>query len=153
MVVLGRVPDTDEFRDLKRHPENITYPEILVVRFDAPLVFANSHMVKHDILDAVEEAPDLGLVVLDMESSPMLDITASDMLGDLDDILDERGVKFRLANLMGEGRDMLRAIYPQKRVGHIDPITTVHGIVDDWLAGGKGECRAEDIEEQEAEGA
>ena len=73
------------------------------------------------------------MVILDMETSPMLDVTAADMLGELDDIFHERNILFRVANCTGEVRDMLKATYPSERVGHITAGTTVNHIIDEWM--------------------
>jgi high affinity sulfate transporter 1 len=133
MSVLGRIPDTNDFKDVLRNNEYILYPGVLIVRFDAPLVFANSHTVKHQIIERVEYDKFIELVILDMETSPILDVTASDMLGEMDEVLGQKGITFRLANCSGEVRDVLRATYSMERVGHIDASTTVNHIVDDWV--------------------
>ncbi len=136
MSVLGRIPGTDDFKDVLRNDEFILYPGVLIVRFDAPLVFANSHTVKHKILDRVEMDKYVEMVILDLETSPMLDITASDMLGELDEALLNKKIIFRLANCTGEVRDMLKATYSMKRVGHIKSSTTVNQIVGEWAEEG-----------------
>jgi high affinity sulfate transporter 1 len=136
MSVLGRMPETDDFKDMERNDEYIVYPGVLIVRFDAPLVFANSHIIKHKILDKVREEKYVELVILDLETSPMLDVTAADMLGDLDDMLLDQNIVFRLANSTGNVRDILRATYGQKRVGHITAMTTIYHIVADWIEDG-----------------
>ncbi len=135
MSILGRIPDTEDFKDVARNDVFMIYPAVLIVRFDAPLVFANSHIVKHKVLDKVEEERFVELVILDMETSPMLDVTASDMLGELDRALLNKEIVFRLANCTGEVRDMLKATYSLKRVGHIKASTTVSQIMDEWTEG------------------
>ena len=144
MSILGRIPDTDDFKDVARNEVFIIYPAVLIVRFDAPLVFANSHTIKHKILDKVEEARFVELVILDMETSPMLDVTAADMLGELDTALHNKERLFRLANCTGEVRDMLKATYSLKRVGHIKASTTVNQIMEEWAEG-----NADHVEEDE----
>ncbi len=131
--VLGRIPGTPDFKDVARNDEFILYPGVLILRFDAPLVFANAHTVKGRVLDKVDEERYVEMVILDMETSPMLDVTASEVLGELDDLLRQRNIIFRLANCTGEVRDMLRATYPPERVGHITAETTVNHIVDEWV--------------------
>jgi high affinity sulfate transporter 1 len=144
MSILGRIPDTDDFKDVARNEVFILYPAVLIVRFDAPLVFANSHTIKHKILDKVEEERFVELVILDMETSPMLDVTAADMLGELDTALLNKEILFRLANCTGEVRDMLKATYSLKRVGHIKASTTVNQIMEEWTEG-----NADHLEEDE----
>ncbi|NOQ54788.1 MAG: sulfate permease [Thermoplasmata archaeon] len=144
MSILGRIPDTDDFKDVARNEVFIIYPAVLIVRFDAPLVFANSHTIKHKILDKVEEERFVELVILDMETSPMLDVTAADMLGELDTALHNKEILFRLANCTGEVRDMLKATYSLKRVGHIKASTTVNQIMEEWTEG-----NADHLDEEE----
>jgi SulP family sulfate permease len=133
VAMLGRIPDTPDFKDVARNDEFILYPGVLILRFDAPLVFANAHTVKNQILDKMDEERYVEMLILDMETSPILDVTASEMLGELDDMMAQRDVVFRLANCTGEVRDMLRATYPKERVGHITAETTVNHIVDEWV--------------------
>ncbi|NGP87160.1 hypothetical protein [Fodinibius halophilus] len=39
IVILGRLPDTDHYRDLERHPEGLTQTNMIIVRIDASLYF------------------------------------------------------------------------------------------------------------------
>lgn len=109
-ATLGRVPDSDEFSDLSRHPENERVSDILVYRVGAELFFANAPTIRAEIMDAVDdrETP-VSLVVFDMRSSPTIDLTAADMLASLAEDLDERGIDFRLAEADGAVRDVLTA--------------------------------------------
>jgi len=109
-ATLGRVPDSDEFSDLSRHPENERVPGILVYRVDAELFFANAPTIRAEIVDAVDrrDSP-VSLVVFDMRSSPTIDLTAADMLASLAEDLDERDIDFRLAEADGAVRDVLAA--------------------------------------------
>ena len=40
-AVLGRLPGTNVFRNVKQYPEAQQYPGILTIRIDAPLYYAN----------------------------------------------------------------------------------------------------------------
>ncbi len=133
VAVLGRIPGTNEFRDVVRHPENITYPGLLLVRVDAPLIFANSHTVKSQITDHVDVDWNIEDVLLDLEASPMLDVTATDMLKELCSSLKEKGVNLKVANPTGEVRDTLKACALDEVVGPIHPSMTVEDFVEHWL--------------------
>ena len=136
--VLGRIPGSPDYKDVSRNDEYILYPGVLILRFDAPLVFANAHTIRNQILDMVEYEKYVELVVMDLETSPMVDVTASVMLGELDEDLKKMGIAFRLANCTGEVRDMLNATYPEERVGHIGAETTVNSTVEWWFEMGPG---------------
>nr|NIP36792.1 SulP family inorganic anion transporter [Thermoplasmata archaeon]NIS13947.1 SulP family inorganic anion transporter [Thermoplasmata archaeon]NIS21783.1 SulP family inorganic anion transporter [Thermoplasmata archaeon]NIT79382.1 SulP family inorganic anion transporter [Thermoplasmata archaeon]NIU50816.1 SulP family inorganic anion transporter [Thermoplasmata archaeon] len=120
IAVLGRVPGTDHFTDIKRHPDNETFPGVMVVRVDAPLIFANSHVVKDTVIEMVDTEPSVHSVVMDLQTSPMLDITAAEMLVELDEALEERGVDLRLAEAIGDVQDMLLAAGVTKVTGPVD---------------------------------
>ncbi len=143
---LGRIPGTNDFKDVKRNDEFILYPGVLILRFDVPILFANAHTIKHKIIEKVREEKYVELVVLDMETSPIIDVTASDMLGEVDDMLYHKDIMFRIANASGEVRDVLRSAYSADRVGHIHASTTVNFVVDHWLEVGKdGEPKEETL--------
>ncbi|NIU49988.1 MAG: STAS domain-containing protein [Thermoplasmata archaeon] len=133
MSTLGRVPETDDFKDVERNDEFIMYPGVVILRFDTPILFANAHTIKHMIIEKVREEKFVELVILDMETSPIIDVTASDMLGELDDTLLQKDIMFRIANASGEVRDVLRSTYSDDRVGHIHATTTVNYVIDHWL--------------------
>lgn len=46
IVMLGRLPDTRQYRDLERHPEGLTQTNTIIVRIDASLYFANISYMK-----------------------------------------------------------------------------------------------------------
>jgi MFS superfamily sulfate permease-like transporter len=128
--VLGRVPGTDHFTDIKRHPDNETFPGVLVVRVDAPLIFANSHVVKDSILEMVDGDASVRTVVMDLQTSPMLDITAAEMLVELDEALEEREVDLRLAEAIGDVQDMLKAAGVTRVTGPVDHEHDLQDVVE-----------------------
>jgi MFS superfamily sulfate permease-like transporter len=139
IAVLGKVPGTDHFTDMERHSENETFPGVLVVRVDAPLVFANTHSVKDRILDLVAEDPSITDVVMDLQTSTMLDITASNMLVELHTALEERGIDLWLAEAIAEVMDMLEASGVSGVVGAVDYTHDLHDVVLEVVKGrGKG---------------
>jgi high affinity sulfate transporter 1 len=130
IAVLGRVPGTDHFTDIKRHPDNETFPGVLVVRVDAPLIFANSHVVKDSILEMVDGDASVRTVVMDLQTSPMLDITAAEMLVELDEALEEREVDLRLAEAIGDVQDMLKAAGVTRVTGPVDHEHDLQDVVE-----------------------
>lgn len=45
-AVLGRLPGTTVYRNVKQYPEAYTYNGIVIVRVDAPIYFANTSYIK-----------------------------------------------------------------------------------------------------------
>jgi high affinity sulfate transporter 1 len=130
MAVLGRIPDSDTFGDIARHPENEVVEGIFIFRIDAPLIFANAESFKENILSALgrEQRP-IHVVILDFESSPFTDVTAVDMTRDLISELEHKGIELRIANASGQTRDILRRAGIEEKVGRLDQATTIAAII------------------------
>ena len=95
MVVVGRIPGTDVFGDLERHPENETIPGVFIFRIDAPLIFANADSFKKNFSrDLRREERPIRLAIIDLQSSPIIDVTAADMIRDLHTDSNGRGLDF-----------------------------------------------------------
>ncbi len=48
-AVLGRLPGTTEYRNIKNYPQAERYDGIVVARIDAPIYFANTHNIREKI--------------------------------------------------------------------------------------------------------
>jgi high affinity sulfate transporter 1 len=106
VAVLGRAPGSaDQWTDIARHPENTQLPDVVVLRPEAGLFFANADRLRDEIRARAEDAH---AIVLDAESVPFVDVTAVTMLGDLTEDLDRRGVTLVVARDMGQLRDVVR---------------------------------------------
>jgi high affinity sulfate transporter 1 len=131
MVVLGRIPGTDLFGDVERHPENQEIPGVFIYRIDAPLIFANAESFKDNFSKALkQEQRPIHLAIIDLNSSPITDVTGVDMIHDLIDELDRKGIVLRLANASGKVRDVFRAAGIEDKVGRLDRTTTISAILE-----------------------
>ena len=120
MVVVGRIPGTDMFGDIERHPENQEIPGVFIYRIDAPLIFANAESFKENFSKALgQEQRPIHLAIIDLNSSPITDVTAVDMIHDLITELDRKGIILRLANASGKVRDVLRAAGIEEKIGRL----------------------------------
>ncbi|BCN76788.1 hypothetical protein RE0346_04480 [Prescottella equi] len=113
--------------DTERHPELPTRPDVLVVRVEAGLFFANCDHVKDRIEELCTERT--RLVVLDAETSPYVDVTAAEMLVQLRNTLSQRGIDLRVARDIGQFRDTLR------RSGSVGVYATVADALADSAVG------------------
>jgi SulP family sulfate permease len=127
VAFLGRVPGTDTYSDLARHPENEPTPGIIVVRPEASLMYVNADFVLETVLARVGHAaaPDIRLVVCDLSASPYVDLAGSHMLHQLYTELAARGIELRLVGARGRVRDLLRADGVADKVGGLDKIVTL----------------------------
>jgi SulP family sulfate permease len=118
-AVLGRMPgDRAVYADLSRHPDAEAIPGLLIVRLDAPLYFFNSSVTRSQILALVDGQPSPPrTVILDVGATADLDVTTTDMLAQLLDELEERGVTLSLAQAKGKVRDRLARTGLLERIG------------------------------------
>ena len=133
VAFLGRIPGTRNYSDLARNPDNEPVPGALVVRTEAALVYFNVEHVREAIREGVRRAPrPLGLVVLDLSSSPTVDVAGARMLASLQEELQAAGIAVRLVGARATARDILRAEQLEERVGHIDRRMTVADVVEEF---------------------
>lgn len=105
---LVAVPDREGFHDVARHPEGRRIPGLVIVRFDAPLFFANGEMFDRYVRSLVTASPrPIEWVVLAAEPIIGLDTTAVDELVDLDRYLESGGVRLVFAEMKGPIKDRL----------------------------------------------
>jgi MFS superfamily sulfate permease-like transporter len=132
-AVLGRIPGTDQFGDIARHPENEQVPGVVVFRVEGAMFFANT-LVVHDAILAqidLEQSP-VRLVVLDLSSTPYLDLSAMESIRELDGELAKREIDLRLAETTGPVRDALRKDGLDTLLGPLRPGVTVAEVIEHW---------------------
>lgn len=108
---LGRVPGLRGYHDVTRHPDAERIDGILILRFDAPLFFANGGMfddyVRSKVVDAQRSGRAIATVILAAEPITEIDATAVDELVELDDYLLAQGITLILAEMKDPVRDQL----------------------------------------------
>ncbi len=118
-AVLGRVDGLKGYHDISRHPEAKRIPGLVLFRWDAPLFFANASVFQEHVLQAVALAPTpTQWIVIAAEPVTDIDITAADMLAELDHTLHQDGMDICFAELKGPVKDIL------KRYGLFDSLGT-----------------------------
>jgi len=103
------VPGMRGYHDHSRHPEGRRVPGVVILRFDAPLFFANGGMFDDYARQVVAEAgDDVHTVILAAEPITDIDTTAVDELLELDDHLASKGQRLVFAEMKGPVKDLLR---------------------------------------------
>ena len=105
---LGKVPDSDFYRNRERFNEVILDDEVLVFRFDAQLFYANaSYFIETLELMVEKKGPRLKLIVLDAESINRVDSTGVEMLKERIKFYHKKNILFYFAGVKGPVRDHL----------------------------------------------
>jgi high affinity sulfate transporter 1 len=108
-AVLGRAYGVKGYHDIKRYPDARRIPGLVLFRWDAPLFFANAEFFKERALDAVATSPTPARwLVVAAEPVTSVDVTACDMVAELDEALHERGIELCFAELKDPVKDKLK---------------------------------------------
>ena len=106
---LGRIPGTRRYSDIERHPDNEIIPNILIVRIEASIFYFNIENIKDNIWIKINQSKSpISSVIIDMSSSPSIDIAGLRFLRQLFLELKEKGVTLKIAEARSEVRDVLR---------------------------------------------
>jgi high affinity sulfate transporter 1 len=109
------------------HPDLLARDDVLVVRVESGLFFANADHVRREIRRQL--TPSTMAVVIDAETTPAIDVSATEMLIALADELRRRGIVLLVAHAIGQVRDVLR------RAGEDDDVLqSVFSTVDEAVA-------------------
>ena len=114
---LVRVDDMKGYHDVVRHPEGRRIPGIVLVRFDAPLFFANAEAFQRTILTLTDRRKGVRWIVVTAEPITDIDTTGAQALSDVLDLLEERGIVLAFAELKGHVRDRLALTGIVDRIG------------------------------------
>jgi sulfate permease, SulP family len=107
MAVVGNVPGTEHFRNVERHQVTTT-PEILSVRVDESLYFANSRYLEDRIAALVAERPQLRHVILMCSAVNAIDASALESLEEINHRLHDAGITLHLSEVKGPVMDGLK---------------------------------------------
>ncbi len=104
-AVLGHVPDVEGWHSVEAYPEAEQLPGIVVYRWEAPLFFANAGAFREQVRHLVHEHRPVW-VVLQCEAITDIDVTAAEMLRQLDDELNDDGVHLAFAEMRSRLQDL-----------------------------------------------
>ncbi len=107
MAILGRIQDTDYFKNVNRFSEDIQErKDLLILRFDAQLFFGNQAYFKRELLKHMDaKGTDLKAVILNAEAINYIDSSAIEMLKKFITDLHDKEIQFLLAGAIGPLRD------------------------------------------------
>ena len=116
---LGRVPgEPGAYGEIGRHPDYDRIPDMLVLRLEAPLFYANATPVRDGIKALVGRSdPPPKALIIDLGGNDRLDITSAEMLSELVGTMHSAGVEVALADIRQPVIRMARRSGLAKRLG------------------------------------
>ena len=106
---LGRIGNTNYFKNVNRFPEEIIQREdLIILRFDAQLFFGNIQFFKELVLNSIKEKEKVvkGFVI-NARAINYIDSTASEQLYDLILSLQKKGIRVMVVGAIGPARDII----------------------------------------------
>ena len=107
VAVVGRVPGTEHFRNFQRYQVE-THPNILTLRIDESLMFANAQEVEQRILAEVGRRPEVQHLILMGSGINHIDASGVEMLEQLNQLMQEQGICLHFSELKGPVLDRLQ---------------------------------------------
>lgn len=115
IAIVGRVGNTEHFRNILRHPVT-TCSHILAVRVDESLYFVNTKYLENYLLKLVTEQKEIEYLLLVCSGINLIDGSALETLQRLIDDLKGMGIEFYLSEVKGPVFDQL------EKVGFVDKL-------------------------------
>ena len=141
-AVMGQVPALAGLHDVNDWEGARTIPGLVIYRYDAPLCFANAEHFRSRALAAIAaETEPVAWFVLNAEAIVEIDITAVDVLLELEQTLRERGIVVGFARVKQDLYRQLQRAGVVARVGaeHFYPtLPTALAAFQAWSADGDG---------------
>ncbi len=107
---VGLVPGTQHFRNINRHKVE-THPELVTIRVDESLYFANARFLEDYVVDRVTDDCDVKHVVLMCSAVNEIDFSALESLEALNERLHEMGISLHLSEVKGPVMDRLKKVH------------------------------------------
>lgn len=107
--ILGRLPGSPgNFVDVERHPEAEQVPHLLIFRPNGMLFFANASRIHNRLRELTKQGgTDIRAVLINLETTPEIDVTSLEMLEQLHDELQESNTVLYLARVADRVHDLL----------------------------------------------
>ncbi len=106
IATVGRVPGTEHYRNVLRHSVE-THPNLLGIRVDESLYFANARPLEDHVAAQVAAHPQIQHVVLQCTAVNTIDASALESLEAITQRLKDAGVKLHLSEVKGPVMDRL----------------------------------------------
>lgn len=134
-AVLGRVDGVKGYHDITRYPEARLVPGLVLFRWDAPLFFANAELFRDRVLHAVAASPTpVRWLVVGAEPVTSVDVTAADIVDELDATLHAAGIDLCFAEMKDPVKDKLKRFGLLVRLGEQRFFATIGEAVSRYIA-------------------
>ncbi|WP_221791768.1 SulP family inorganic anion transporter [Aquisediminimonas sediminicola] len=118
-AIVGRVPGTEHFRNVKRC-DVLTAPHLLSIRIDESLTYLNAGWLEEFVLESVAARPQMRHLILMCSAVNTIDASALESLEAINHRLADSGVRLHLSEVKGPVMDALQHAHLLKDLtGHV----------------------------------
>jgi MFS superfamily sulfate permease-like transporter len=133
---LGKVAGVAGYHDRDRHPEAGVVDGLLIMRYDAPLFFANAPDFGRTLQEMLRETDrPVERILVVANAITDVDSTGAEIITDVLDDLQERNIDFAFAGLKGPVKDRLRSYGIYDRIGERNFFPNTISAVDSYRDG------------------
>ncbi|MDG2450995.1 MAG: STAS domain-containing protein, partial [Saprospiraceae bacterium] len=105
---LGQIPDSTQYRNVKRFDDLIDRNDTIILRIDARLYFANLNFIKETIYAKLANKKGARYLILDASAISGIDSSSVHMLRELQEDLKKRNISIHFVDVKGPIRDILK---------------------------------------------
>jgi SulP family sulfate permease len=128
---LGYLEKERIFRNIRRFPEVKTYPEILILRVDTSLYFANMSFLEDLLRKTMEDEKTLSWVIMDLSGVNDMDGVAIDTLEEIMETYRYRGIEFLFSAMKGPVRDLVAKAGWEEKYGKRIKFNTLQAAIEE----------------------
>ena len=119
IAILGKIPNKPHYKNLDRFDYLEDRSDILIMRFDARLYFANVNYFKESIETAIEnKGQTLKVFILDADSINSLDSSGVHAIEEIISYCEDKKILFYLVGAKGPVRDVLNKTHLLDKIGN-----------------------------------
>ena len=139
MAIIGLIPGTQQFRNVLRY-EVETVPEIIGIRIDESLYFANASFLEHEIVNIVIKNELIEHCILMFSSISDIDASALESLENINSQLKDLGITLHFSEVKGPVMDKLKRSHLYKEMkgrihmSHYQAVQSLSKAYDDHKA-------------------
>jgi SulP family sulfate permease len=131
VAILGNVPNTYLYRNIKRFDQLVVFKDVLIIRFDAQLHFANTTYFKDTIYkEARKKGKALKIIIIDGESLNNLDSSGVYALEEILKYFKEKNIELYFTGLKGPVRDTIYKSNIIKDIGQEHCFMSIQEAID-----------------------
>ncbi|GAM25749.1 hypothetical protein SAMD00019534_089240 [Acytostelium subglobosum LB1] len=132
--ICGRIPGTTTYNDIELYPEAITENNVVVYRFDAPILFVNAYYLRKQLKKIYKNEdetknPNVSAIVLDCSSVSYIDSTGIKYLRELNRELNDCQIPLAFADVRANVVELLKISGVYRDLGGDHFFVRVHDAV------------------------